>query len=58
MDRRKAGGDSGLEALRVRKRRISDAVYAVLRADLLLPHREHPKLFTNRARYMTANRWS
>lgn len=34
MDRRKAGGDSGLEALRVLKRRISDAVYAALRADL------------------------
>ena len=32
--RRKAGGDSGLEALRVLKRRLSDVVYAALRADL------------------------
>jgi transposase len=34
MDRRKAGGDSGMEALRVLKRRLSDVVYAALRADL------------------------
>lgn len=33
MTRRKAGGDSGLEALRVLKRRLSDVVYAALRAD-------------------------
>ena len=32
-ERRKAGGDSGREALRVLKRRISDVVYAALRAD-------------------------
>jgi transposase len=31
--RRKAGGDSGLEALRVLKRRLSDVVYRALRAD-------------------------
>ncbi len=36
MDRRKAGGDSGLEALRILKRRLSDVVYAALRADLAL----------------------
>lgn len=36
MDRRKAGGDSGIEALRVLKRRLSDVVYAALRADLTL----------------------
>ncbi len=36
MDRRKAGGDSGMEALRVLKRRLSDVVYAALRADLAL----------------------
>jgi len=29
-----AGGDSGMEALRVLKRRLSDVVYAALRADL------------------------
>lgn len=34
MARRKAGGDSGLEALRVLKRRLSDIVYAALQADL------------------------
>ena len=33
MSRRKSGGDSGLEALRVLKRRLSDVVYAALRAD-------------------------
>jgi transposase len=32
--RRKAGGDSGLEALRILKRRLSDVVYRALRADL------------------------
>ena len=32
--RRKAGGDSGLEALRVLKRRLSDLVYTALRADI------------------------
>jgi ribosomal protein S4 len=32
--RRKAGGDSGLEALRVLKRRLSDVVYRALLADL------------------------
>jgi transposase len=34
MDRRKAGGDSGREALRVLKRRLSDVVYAALHTDL------------------------
>jgi len=34
MQRRKAGGDSGMEALRVLKRRLSDVVYAALRTDL------------------------
>jgi transposase len=34
IQRRKAGGDSGLEALRVLKRRLSDVVYAALRADI------------------------
>jgi transposase len=34
MERRRAGGDSGMEALRVLKRRLSDVVYAALRADL------------------------
>lgn len=34
LERRKANGDGGLEALRVLKRRISDAIYAALRADL------------------------
>ena len=33
MNRRKADGDSGLEALRVLKRRLSDVVYAALRTD-------------------------
>jgi transposase len=33
MARRKAGGDSGMEALRVLKRRLSDVVYAALRED-------------------------
>jgi transposase len=31
--RRKAGGDGGLEALRILKRRLSDVVYQALRAD-------------------------
>ncbi len=34
MLRRTANGDSGLEALRVLKRRLSDVVYAALRQDL------------------------
>lgn len=34
MQRRKANGDSGREALRVLKRRLSDVVYAALREDL------------------------
>jgi transposase len=33
ITRRKAGGDGGLEALRVLKRRLSDAVYQALHAD-------------------------
>jgi transposase len=33
ITRRKAGGDGGLEALRVLKRRLSDVVYQALRAD-------------------------
>jgi transposase len=33
IQRRKANGDSGLEALRILKRRLSDVVYAALRAD-------------------------
>jgi transposase len=36
MARRKAGGDSGMEALRILKRRLSDVVYAALRADLAI----------------------
>jgi transposase len=41
MTRRKAGGDSGIEALRVLKRRLSDVVYAALLTDLAnggIPH--------------------
>jgi len=34
MDRRKARGDGGLEALRVLKRRLSDVIYAASQADL------------------------
>ena len=34
MDGRKASGDSGREALRVLKRRLSDVVCAALREDL------------------------
>ena len=33
MTRRKAQGDSGLEALRILKRRLPDVVYATLEAD-------------------------
>jgi transposase len=36
MERRKANGDGGLEALRVLKRRLSDVVYAALREDLAI----------------------
>jgi transposase len=36
IERRRAGGDSGLEALRVLKRRLSDAVYRALQADLAI----------------------
>jgi transposase len=32
--RRKAGGDGGLEALRILKRRLSDVIYQALRADI------------------------
>jgi transposase len=34
MARRKASGDSGVEALRALKRRLSDVIYAALLADL------------------------
>jgi transposase len=34
IERRRAGGDGGMEALRVLKRRLSDVVYQALRADL------------------------
>jgi transposase len=34
MARRKAGGDRGIEALRILKRRLSDVIYAALRADI------------------------
>ncbi len=33
MDRRRANGDGGMEALRVLKRRLSDVVYTALRTD-------------------------
>lgn len=33
ITRRKAGGDSGLETLRILKRRLSDVVYQALRTD-------------------------
>jgi transposase len=36
ITRRKAGGDGGLEALRVLKRRLSDVVYQALHADYAL----------------------
>ena len=34
MARQKAAGDSGLEALHIRKRGLSDVVYAAIHADL------------------------
>ena len=34
IERRRAGGDGGMEALRVLKRRLSDVAYKALRADL------------------------
>jgi transposase len=37
MTRRKESGDSGREAMRVLKRRLSDVVYAALRADAITP---------------------
>lgn len=37
MTRRKEGGDSGREAMRILKRRLSDVVYAALRADVVTP---------------------
>jgi transposase len=33
MGRRRASGDGGLEAFRVLKRRLSDAIYTALQAD-------------------------
>jgi transposase len=36
MDRRKVSGDSGRQALRILKRRLSDVVYAALREDLTI----------------------
>jgi hypothetical protein len=33
LDRRKAGGDGGLEALRILKRRLSDVVYRAMITD-------------------------
>jgi hypothetical protein len=50
MDRRKASGDSGLEALRVLKRRLSDVVYAALQADLAAKHLEPTSKFSDRHR--------
>jgi transposase len=43
MARRKASGDSGLEALRVLKRRLSDVVYAALHADLTATAQSAPQ---------------
>lgn len=37
MIRRKANGDSGREAMRILKRRLSDVIYAALRADAITP---------------------
>jgi transposase len=37
MNRRKESGDSGREAMRVLKRRLSDVIYAALRADAVIP---------------------
>lgn len=37
-----AGGDSGLEAVRVLKRRLSGVVYAALRADLTAKQQPEP----------------
>jgi transposase len=37
MTRRKESGDSGREAMRVLKRRLSDVIYAALRADAVIP---------------------
>jgi transposase len=42
MARRKSGGDSGREALRVLKRRLSDVVYAALHADLAAKQQTDP----------------
>ena len=36
LERRKAAGDGGMEALRVLKRRLSDVIYQALRADLAI----------------------
>jgi hypothetical protein len=36
LDRRKAGGDGGLEALRILKRRLSDIVYRAMITDQAL----------------------
>lgn len=41
MKCRKAGSDSGMEALRVLKRRLSDVVFAALRTDLIFGRRNH-----------------
>jgi len=42
MARRKSGGDSGREALRVLKRRLSDVVYAALHEDLTANQQTDP----------------
>jgi transposase len=34
LERRRAAGDGGLEALRILKRRLSDVIHPALRADL------------------------
>src|ERR1017187_6895548 len=42
ITRRKGSGDSGLETLRVLKRRLSDVIYAALHADLAAKQQPEP----------------
>jgi len=42
MARREEGGDSGRQAMRVLKRRLSDVIYAALRADTITRPRVLP----------------
>ena len=63
MNRRKANSDSGLEALRVLKLRLSDVVYATLRTDATIKPqpiaaRQTSQAVGSQAAALSGERWA